>query len=97
MFSQLNIDETFNVIVFTVILHDYTLTIVREIELFWKRPKKSWAFALFVANRYITILSRVPFLLHSFWTPGTQFHSRCNFLRLFGQVEVFILQVVGSE
>ncbi|KIM56085.1 hypothetical protein SCLCIDRAFT_1220578 [Scleroderma citrinum Foug A] len=70
-----DITDTFNVIFFTVILHEYTLTVVREIELFWKRPKKSWAFAFFVANRYITIFGRVLYLLHSFSTPEAQLDS----------------------
>ena len=54
-----------------LVLYDYALTIAREVELFWKRPKRSWAFILFVVNRYTTILGHAPFLVYSFWTPKT--------------------------
>ena len=52
--------------------YDYALTIAREINLFWKRPKKPWMFVLFVSNRYITIFGHAPFLVYSFWKPDTQ-------------------------
>ena len=55
-----------------LILYDYILMVAREITLFWKRPKRSWTFALFVANRYITTLGHIPFLVYSFWSPKTQ-------------------------
>ena len=54
-----------------LLLYDYTLTIVQEIELFWRRPKKSWMFALFVANRYISILGHAQSGVYEFWSPVT--------------------------
>jgi len=55
-----------------LLLYDYKLTIAREIELFWKRPKRSRTFVLFIANRYIPILGHAPFLVYSFWSPESQ-------------------------
>jgi len=55
-----------------LLLYDYTLTISREIELFWKRPKRSRTFALFIANRYIPILGHAQFLVYSFRSPESQ-------------------------
>jgi len=54
-----------------LLLYDYILTIAREIELFWGRPKKSWVFSLFVANRYISILGHIPTEVYSFWSSAT--------------------------
>ncbi|KAL4063400.1 hypothetical protein V8B97DRAFT_1535141, partial [Scleroderma yunnanense] len=60
MSLQLDIDVAFTGAVFSsptaLLLYDYTLTFGREVELFWKSPRRSWGFSLFVANRYITIL-----------------------------------------
>ncbi|KIM57187.1 hypothetical protein SCLCIDRAFT_184498 [Scleroderma citrinum Foug A] len=67
MSSQLDIDRLFTAVVFTLVLYDYTLTIGQEIELFWKRSRRSWTFFLFIANRYITLFGRVPLLVYSFW------------------------------
>ena len=53
-----------------LLIYDYMLTIAREIELFWQRPKRSWGFTLFVANRYISVLGHAPTGVHSFWSPS---------------------------
>ena len=55
-----------------ITLYDYALTLAREIELFWKRPKRSWGFVFFVANRYTIILGHVPIMVYAFWTPANQ-------------------------
>ena len=62
-----------------LLLYDYTLTIGREIELFWKRSRTSWTFSLFIANRYITLFGHVLPLVYSFW-PYSDFsvcHDPC--------------------
>ncbi|KIM63142.1 hypothetical protein SCLCIDRAFT_1214447 [Scleroderma citrinum Foug A] len=95
--SQLDIYPSFATVVLTLILYDYALTIAREIKLFWQRPKNSWGFTLFVANRYSIILGQTPFLLYSFWTPETLSHySRCNSLRVCTEVVVTVIQLIGS-
>lgn len=48
--------------------YDYLLTLGGEIELFWKKPRRSWAFTFFVANRYILVLGRLPTIAFLFWT-----------------------------
>ncbi|KAI6040470.1 hypothetical protein EDC04DRAFT_1488186 [Pisolithus marmoratus] len=40
-----------------------------EVELFWKRPRRSWPFVLFIANRYLTALGHIPLSIYSFWSP----------------------------
>ncbi|KIM64894.1 hypothetical protein SCLCIDRAFT_96374, partial [Scleroderma citrinum Foug A] len=86
-----------------LLLYDYTLTFAREIELFWRRPKRSWIFALFVANRYISILGRVPTGAYSFWLPTTPSDysvgplvSPCKSLHLTDQFIIVVVQVIGS-
>ncbi|KIM64879.1 hypothetical protein SCLCIDRAFT_599995 [Scleroderma citrinum Foug A] len=98
--SQLDINVSFTIVYFTVVLYDYTLTISREIELFWKRPGRSWSFTtLFIASRYIAILGHTPFLVYSFWSPESQsdyrHHTRCNPIRLIDQVMIGVIQVIG--
>ncbi|KAL4075681.1 hypothetical protein J3A83DRAFT_4186544 [Scleroderma citrinum] len=57
---QLNIYACVTVVAYTLLSYDYALTIAQEIEVFWQRPKRSWTFALFVVNRYVTIFGHVP-------------------------------------
>ncbi|KAL4068448.1 hypothetical protein V8B97DRAFT_2024728 [Scleroderma yunnanense] len=66
-----------NSVVVTLLLYDYALTFAREIDLFWKRPRRSWPFALFSANRYITMLGHVPLFVRSFWSSNVADDSWC--------------------
>ncbi|KAI6011353.1 hypothetical protein EDC04DRAFT_3121972 [Pisolithus marmoratus] len=50
-----------------ILYYDYLLTLRREVDFFWMKPRRSWMFVLFVANRYITLLSRVPAMVSTFW------------------------------
>ncbi|OCH89210.1 hypothetical protein OBBRIDRAFT_733000, partial [Obba rivulosa] len=50
-----------------ILFYDYCLTFHLELEQFWKRFTFSWASALFVANRYLPLLSLVPALIDYFW------------------------------
>ncbi|KAI6040475.1 hypothetical protein EDC04DRAFT_3111054 [Pisolithus marmoratus] len=50
-----------------ILCYDYLLTLRREVDFFWMKPRRSWMFVLFVANRYITILGRVPTMVGAFW------------------------------
>ncbi|KAI6006760.1 hypothetical protein EDC04DRAFT_3095582 [Pisolithus marmoratus] len=60
MQPQLNLTATLNVVAYALFIYDYVLTFADEMERFWSRPRRSWAFLLFMAIRYITLLSRVP-------------------------------------
>ncbi|KAG6331126.1 hypothetical protein ID866_7963 [Astraeus odoratus] len=52
-----------------ILFYDYMLTINREINLFWKKPRQSWPFVLFIANRYLTVVGRLPPSIYPFWSP----------------------------
>ena len=60
-----------------LMLYDYGLTFAREIELFWQRPRRSWPFVLFVANRYITILGQIPQSISTLWSSRYSDYSVC--------------------
>ncbi|KAI6040479.1 hypothetical protein EDC04DRAFT_1489136 [Pisolithus marmoratus] len=50
-----------------ILCYDYLLTLRKEVDFFWMKPRRSWMFMLFVANRYLTILGRVPAMVSTFW------------------------------
>lgn len=47
-------------------MYDCVLTFAREVDLFWNQPRRTWAFALFIANRYIALFGRIPAFLENF-------------------------------
>jgi len=55
-----------------ILFYDYALTFGEEIDLFWKRSRRSWPFVLFTFNRYITLLNHILVLAYTFWPlPGS--------------------------
>lgn len=78
---------------FTILLYDFVLTLDGEVELFWKRPRRSWPFVLFLANRYIVVLGNLPAMAYAFVRLSD---SWCHSLRLFGELRIVAVQVVGG-
>ncbi|KAL4068449.1 hypothetical protein V8B97DRAFT_2024729 [Scleroderma yunnanense] len=97
------LDSVTDVVANVVLCYDFILTLSREVELFWKKPHSSWAFALFVANRYIPIIARIPVLLGLFW-PGYKgedgsvcaYHNFCKTVTVYEQFEIVIVQLIGG-
>ena len=75
-------------------MYDYMLTITREIELFWKRPKRSWWFILFVANRYISVLGHVSTVL-VYWFLSQSDHTVGCLCSISHEAEIF--NMLSSE
>ncbi|KAG6331011.1 hypothetical protein ID866_8079 [Astraeus odoratus] len=104
MVSQINALAVSNVVAYAhflvIFLHDYTLTFGEEIDRFWNRPRRNWAFVLFIANRYITILGRIPALMVNFLpaTLGALLISRqlCDNLLLADEFSIGLLQIIGA-
>lgn len=97
MSLQLELNVCFAAVVLTLLIYDYTLTIAREIDRFWRRPKRSWAFALFVANRYTSILGHVPTWVYSFGSRETlSDYNLCDSTRFVHQLALAIIQIIGS-
>ncbi|KAI6040482.1 hypothetical protein EDC04DRAFT_3089644 [Pisolithus marmoratus] len=67
MLLQLEIFTVSQLVASTILYYDYLLTLRKEVDFFWMKPRRSWMFVLFVANRYITLLSRVPAMVSTFW------------------------------
>ncbi|KAL4073414.1 hypothetical protein J3A83DRAFT_4370705 [Scleroderma citrinum] len=97
------LDSVTDVVANVVLCYDFILTLSREVELFWKKPHSSWAFALFVANRYIPIIARIPVLLGLFW-PGYKGEdgslsvtsTSCKTVTVYEQFEIVIVQLIGG-
>ena len=49
-----------------LLFYDYCLTLGVEIEHFWKRARISAVAALFVLNRYLTLLGQIPLIVEYF-------------------------------
>ncbi|KAI6145746.1 hypothetical protein EDD17DRAFT_1652709 [Pisolithus thermaeus] len=94
---SLETEASISVIQLALLSYDYTLTFSREIELFWKRPRRSWPFVLFIANRYLIILSHVPSSIYTFWSPGVDSsYSWCSPLALYDGISIIVVQTIGA-
>jgi len=79
---------------FTILYLDYCSTLPGEVERFWERFTWSWASALFLVNRYLSILGAIPVLLEYF---GDISEARCRRLQYFHQYYAFLAQAtVGA-
>ncbi|KAI6041952.1 hypothetical protein EDC04DRAFT_2663946 [Pisolithus marmoratus] len=97
MQPQLNLTATLNVVAYALFIYDYVLTFADEMERFWSRPRRSWAFLLFIAIRYITLLSRVPaFAVNFLPSSFGPYSSVCHSLLLADQLAIGIVQIMCS-
>ncbi|KAF7299874.1 hypothetical protein HMN09_00994600 [Mycena chlorophos] len=68
MRTQLWIYNVLNAISFTLLIHDYFLTLEAEVVRFWQRKNKLTApTILFFCNRYISLLGNAPVVVMYFW------------------------------
>ncbi|KAI6145731.1 hypothetical protein EDD17DRAFT_1652631 [Pisolithus thermaeus] len=78
-------------------MYDYALTFGREVDLFWCQPRRTWAFALFIANRYIGLFGRIPaFMVNFLADSGGSNSPVCQNLHMCDQIIMAILQSIGS-
>lgn len=75
-------------------IYDYTLTFSKEVDLFWRQPRRTWVFLFFMANRYIGLLGRIPEFLGIFF--GETGSPWCSGLLFADRVIAVLLQVVGG-
>lgn len=91
----LDIGTSLHVVQFSILYYDYALTFSREIQLFWKQPRRSWPFVLFIANRYIAVLGHVPSALYYFWSPSVgSSYSWCNPFLPYNGARVIVVQMI---
>ncbi|OCH91666.1 hypothetical protein OBBRIDRAFT_774740 [Obba rivulosa] len=74
---------------FTILYFDYFIVFSTEVERFWKGFTLSWASALFVANRYLSLVASIPILLEYFGDPP---EPRCRQLQSFHQYLALLTQ-----
>ncbi|KAI5993431.1 hypothetical protein EDD15DRAFT_893116 [Pisolithus albus] len=75
-------------------VYDYTLTIAEEIDLFWLQPRQTWAFAFFIANRYIGLFSRIPEFFGIFVNGSDR--AVCSGLLFTNRATTAVLQLIGA-
>ena len=51
-----------------ILLYDYCLTFIAEVERCWVVRRLSWNLGFFYLNRYLTLLGYVPIMLGYFWS-----------------------------
>ena len=67
-----------------MLYYDYTLTLTREIEHFWRGARLSLASTLFVLNRYLGLLGPIPVFFEYF-----VYLPQSVSLRIFGTTRYF--------
>ncbi|KAI6142704.1 hypothetical protein BKA82DRAFT_4189883 [Pisolithus tinctorius] len=78
-------------------MYDYALTLSKEIDLFWFQDRWNWAFAFFIANRYIALFGRIPEFFWLFFPNNSGLdNSVCSGLLLAGEVTMGVLQIIGE-
>ncbi|KAI6142612.1 hypothetical protein BKA82DRAFT_4189096 [Pisolithus tinctorius] len=94
---QLELTSVSDLVASMILCYDYLLTWRREVDFFWTEPHRSWMFALFVANRYFTILARVPVMVGTFWPRSwVQDGTFCKAAGVYEQITILIVQIVGA-
>ncbi|KAI6159983.1 hypothetical protein EDD17DRAFT_873217 [Pisolithus thermaeus] len=105
-----NVDAGLGLTSCVLFIYDYALTFSKEIDLFWFQPRRTWAFAFFIANRYIGLFSRIPtfflFFLpmaggpvreNSYMYPAMLTPTQwCSDLQLFNSIAILVLQLIGG-
>ena len=59
-----------------ILLYDYCLTFIAEVERCWGVRRLNWSLGFFYLNRYLTPLGYIPIMLNYFWTSETQIKLR---------------------
>lgn len=55
-----------------ILLYEYCLTFVAEVERCWGSGRLSWALGLFYLNRYLVLFGHVPIMYEYFWESSDQ-------------------------
>jgi len=68
MVSHLASPLTTPIIWAAILLYDYCLTFVAEVESWWAVRRLSWGLVFFYLNRYLVLFGHIPIMLGSFWS-----------------------------
>ena len=65
-----------------ILVYDYCLTFIAEVERFWVVRRLSWSLGFFYLNRYLTLLGYIPIILQSFWSTSNPNKTEVSILLL---------------
>jgi len=95
--KSLNAGYYLNLVSFSILLYDYCLTFVAEVERCWM-GEFNWATGFFYLNRYLTLFGHVPIMLEYFWSiPNPNKAKICHDLRSFHPYLAIVIQIVVAS
>ena len=65
-----------------ILVYDYCLTFVAEVERCWTMRRLTWALAFFYLNRYLMLLGYIPLMLEFFWSTSNPNKTEVSVLLL---------------
>ena len=66
--SSHHLPLTTTIIWAAILLYDYCLTLIAEVERCWSARQLNWGLGFFYLNRYLTLFGHVPIMLQFFWS-----------------------------
>ena len=71
-----------------IVLYDYCLTFIAEVERCWVVRRLNWSLGFFYLNRYLTLLGYIPIMLEYLWSTSTPKDT---------EVSIMLLKIFGPE
>jgi len=65
-----------------ILLYDYCLTFVAEVERYWVVRRLSWGLGFFYLNRYLVLFGHIPIMVEFFWTSSNSKTTEVSILLL---------------
>ena len=65
-----------------ILLYDYCLTFIAEVERCWVVRRLNWSLGFFYLNRYLTLLSYISIMLEYFWSTSNSNKTEVGILLL---------------
>ncbi|KDR72739.1 hypothetical protein GALMADRAFT_229002 [Galerina marginata CBS 339.88] len=91
----MNVNYYFTLVSFTLLVHEYCITFVAEVERFWSVGRLNWASGFFYLNRYLTLFGHIPVVMEFFWANSNPHKIQiCHQLQSFHQYLAIVIQLV---
>ena len=65
-----------------ILLYDYCLTFVAEVERCWVVRRLNWGLSFFYLNRYLALFGQIPVVVKFFWTTSNSNKTEVTILLL---------------
>lgn len=63
-----------------ILIYEYFLTFVYEVQRFWRVGRLNWASGLFYANRYLALFGHIPVMIEYFWSSTNPSKPQVSFI-----------------